>query len=692
MHGITTTNRQSGLLSQLESHRLRLFPLLFSALILSACGGSNNNSASTTSSAISSSSSLSSAAISSSQESSSSILSSAISSLSENSLSSQANSSVALISYKVNITSGDDQLVLTNSAFAEPLVLNVTTATGAPAVGVTVQFSVKSGTGTLSAPEVITNSKGDASVTVVAGATEGALHINASVVGGNGTGSFRHTVVAPDASANQKATVYNNTWSTLSHEKGSANYAQVFNQTSVNVLEIEMTSAQWQSIRDDMKVVFGNDFGSTNNGGTPGGGVPGGGFPGGELPSGEFPGGEIPGGGFPGGELPNGELPDGEFPGGGGGLNFSSTDPAYVPVTVSYNNKIWKKVGFRLKGNSSLTSAWGSGNYKLPFRLKTTEFGDVYSAVKGQRFYGFKDISFSPGYSDNSLIREKLGSDLFRAAGIPAARTAFARVYINFGEGKKYCGVYTIVEVIDDTMVKTEFGNDDGNIYKPESTFANFVATEFEKKSNKDEADYSDVQAVITVLNSSLRTTNPAEWRKQLEAVFNVDHFLKWLAINTAIVSWDAYGRMAHNFYLYNDPQKKLTWIPWDLNMSLSGNPGVEASTSTGNIGGGISQGLSLSLKEVTNAWPLIRYLADDEVYYARYKEHMKAFNNGSFNQTELDAKIDQYYELITPFVVGENGEQTGYTYTTPDNFNAAKAELKTHIQERKALIPTFVP
>jgi hypothetical protein len=125
--------------------------------------------------------------------------------------------------------------------------------------------------------------------------------------------------------------------------------------------------------------------------------------------------------------------------------------------------------------------------------------------------------------------------------------------------------------------------------------------------------------------------------------------------------------------------------------MSLTGNPGIEVTSSTGNLGGQ-SQGLSLSLKEVTNAWPLIRYLADDEVYYARYKEHMKAFNAGSFSQADIDTKIDQYYELITPYVVGENGEQTGYTYTTAENFNAAKAELKTHIQQRKTLASTFVP
>jgi spore coat protein H len=688
MHVITTSaNKYSGLLSRLSLNKLCLLPVISSLLILSACGGDKSTSTAT------SSSSLSSAVVSSSLESSSESQSSLTS---QSSLSSQA-SSVALITYTMKILSGDDQLALTNSMLAEPLSLNVTTATGSPAVGVSVKFTVKSGTGTVSGSEVITDSKGNASVTVTTGAVAGALHINAGIVGGNGTASFRQTLVAADANANQKADTYNETWSVLSHEKGAANYAQVFNQTSVNTLEIEMTAEQWQSIREDMKVVVGNDFGSSGlpneqipEGGFSEGGFPEGGFPEGGIPEGGFPEGGIPEGGNPEGGNPEGGNPEGGVPG-GGGLNFSSADPAYVPVTVSYNNKVWKKVGFRLKGNSSLMSAWGAGNYKLPFRLKMNEFGDVYSAVKSQRFYGFKDLSFSSGYSDNSLIREKLGSDLFRAAGVPAARTAFVRVYINYGEGKKYSGVYTVVEVIDDTMVKTEFGEDDGNIYKPESTFAKFVATEFEKKNNKDEADFSDVQSVITVLNSDLRTTNPAEWRTQLEATFNVDHFLKWLAVNNAIVSWDAYGRMAHNFYLYNDPDKKLTWIPWDLNMSLSGNPGIEVSTSTGNTVG-LSQGLSLSLKEVTSAWPLIRYLADDEVYYARYKEYMAAFNNGSFNQANIEAMIDQYYELITPYVVGENGEQIGYTYTTPENFSAAKAELKTHIQQRKALISTFVP
>lgn len=119
-----------------------------------------------------------------------------------------------------------------------------------------------------------------------------------------------------------------------------------------------------------------------------------------------------------------------------------------------------------------------------------------------------------------------------------------------------------MVEVIDDTMVKSQFGEDKGNVYKPESTFQQFNVRQFEKKNNKKQANYSDVAAFVAALNDSIRLTQPAQWRANLEKVFNVSHFLKYLAINNVVSNWDTYGAMAHNFYLYNSPTKKLTWIP----------------------------------------------------------------------------------------------------------------------------------
>ncbi len=107
------------------------------------------------------------------------------------------------------------------------------------------------------------------------------------------------------------------------------------------------------------------------------------------------------------------------------------------------------------------------GIYKLAFRRKLDAFEDYYPQIKNQRRCGLQELSVSPGANDGTLIREKASADIFKDAGIPSSRTAFYKVYIDFGDGKKYCGVSTMVEVVDDTMINDQFDDDDCNIYKP---------------------------------------------------------------------------------------------------------------------------------------------------------------------------------------------------------------------------------
>ena len=436
----------------------------------------------------------------------------------------------------------------------------------------------------------------------------------------------------------------NEDWTTESHSNDVLpDYSVVFPQDKVNTLEITMTSADWTAIQSDMAAKSWGTFGKGNSGGQPGQG--------------------------------NGGA------GGGGGGNFGE-DPDYVAVTLKFNGKTWNKVGFRLKGNSSLSSIWKSGIYKLPFRLNMDKYEDDYPEINNQRLYGFKELSMSPGYSDNTLLREKVVADIFRAGGVAAAQTAFYKVYIDFGSGSKYCGVYTMVEVIDDSMIKTQFGDDKGNIYKPESYLSGFSTDDFEKKNNKTVADFSDVQSFVTALNSSLRQTNASQWRTNLEAVFNVDQYLHYLAINNTIVNWDCYGAMAHNYYLYNSPAEKLTWIPWDFNMSM---------TSSGGGNGGTQAAVTLGMTEVTNKWPLLRYIASDPVYYATYKSYVKDFAENVFIPTQLNATLDQYHNLIAPYVTGSEPEQTGYSnLSSATAFTSDLTTLKNHIVTRNQAALTF--
>jgi hypothetical protein len=420
-------------------------------------------------------------------------------------------------------------------------------------------------------------------------------------------------------------------WGEDTHSNdASPNYAVVFPQDEVNRLDITISQENWQAMLADMTSRYGEFGGSGQGRQNPGGG-----------------GGQNPG---PGG---------GQDPLDGGSLEDDDSNPIWVPVTIEFEGDSWTNVGLRFKGNSSLSSTWSSGNLKLPFKLDFDEFEDEYAEIDDQRFYGFKQLTLASNFGDSSFLHEKVAADIFREAGVPAAQTAFYQVYVDYGEGPVYFGLYTMVEVVDDTVIETQFSDDSGNVYKPDgrgATFAidTFSEDSFDKETNKDEADYSDILALYQALHAETRTTDPETWRAGLAEVFDVSGFLKYLAVNNVIQNWDTYGVMTHNYYLYNDPETGLlTWIPWDNN---------EAFTS------GKRQGaLSLSLDEVGSNWPLIRFLMDDPVYHAEYVKNVEAVVSGAFEPEMISARYQELHDLISPYVVGSTGEINGFSHLVSD-------------------------
>jgi spore coat protein CotH len=366
------------------------------------------------------------------------------------------------------------------------------------------------------------------------------------------------------------------------------------------------------------------------------------------------------------------------MPGGGPGETLDGTfDPIWVDCDFHFNGKQWYKVGIRVKGNSSLRTTYQQGIKKFSFKLDFDQWENTYPAIQDQRFYGFKQLNLNNNFEDKSLMREKVAGDLFREFGVPSAKSSFYEVYIDIGKGSQYFGLYTLVEEVDNTVLKTQFTDGTGNLYKPEGTAASFAAgswdtTDFYKKTNTASGDYKDIRALYDAINSSLRTSDSAAWRVLLEASINMDQYLKWLAANTVMQDWDTYGRMTHNYYLYNDPtQAKLVWIPWDNNEALQ----------DGKQGGAIN----LDLSGVTSQWPLIKYIASDELYYAQYKQYAKDFASTVFAPEKMTASYDFYYNMIK---TSATSEVSGYTFLRNgiSDFDAALSQLKTQVKQRYSL------
>lgn len=504
-------------------------------------------------------------------------------------------------------------------------------------------------------------------------------------------------------------------------------YDRVFAQDTVKRLDIRVTAEDWSRLTADMTEMAG-PFGSANTGGRGGGfnaqpdplaatacaglvegsacsfGTPvqtgrctllpmGTGLTCSALPGG---GGNPTGGNPPGGNPPGGNPPGGNPTGGNPTGNIARDDveflprtPVYIPATVTFDGLTFSNIGIRLKGNSSLLNSWQSGVEKLPLRLNADGLEDAIPDARDQTFFGFPNLNLTNNSQDASFLRAKVVGDLFREAGVAAARTAFVRVFFDRGQGVQYLGLYTLIEVPDEPMIEAQFGSGNGNLYKPNGTGARwtqFIAESFPKKTNQRDEDWTDVRDAIAVLNEP--RTSPAAWRARLEARVAVPSFLRWLALNTIIGNTDTYGGFSpHNYWVYGSPRHRdrLFFIPWDHDLAMNGSGLGGGPTGGGPVGG---SGLDLFHDSVNAQWPLIRYLLDDPVYRAAYRTQVEELLNTVFEPARLSARIQAEYARVAPYVVGAEGELAGRTFlASPDEFTQAISSLQAYVQSRGATV-----
>ncbi|KPK22483.1 MAG: hypothetical protein AMJ70_05920, partial [Dehalococcoidia bacterium SG8_51_3] len=302
-------------------------------------------------------------------------------------------------------------------------------------------------------------------------------------------------------------------WTEETHSNNiEANYEIVFPQDKVNQIKITIDPDDWKAMQANMTELLG-PRGTGQRGGPPG--APG-------LPPDRR---EMVPGNLP----PDGGVAP-RAPGIPGWIDMTSENPKWIPATIEFNGLTWTNVGVRYKGNSSLRSSWSRGSLKLPLKLDFDEFEDDYPEIENQRFYGFKQISLSNFFSDNTYMRDTISANLLAEAGLVAAETAYYEIILDYGEDPVNLGLYVAIEVIDDTVIDHFFSDDSGNIYEGDGpgvslapgTF-DLIKDSFLKENNNQEAHWSDIEILYSVLHSEQRTSNPEAWRESLESIFNVD-------------------------------------------------------------------------------------------------------------------------------------------------------------------------
>jgi spore coat protein CotH len=154
-------------------------------------------------------------------------------------------------------------------------------------------------------------------------------------------------------------------------------------------------------------------------------------------------------------------------------------------------------------------------------------------------------------------------------AGVPASFVGFAedgstsRMTV-----RRRRSMYTMVERVDRKYLANRYGqsSDDGNLYKAshaergpldlvyygeniEDYPTQNGLHSFEKVTNVEEADYADIIRLMRVIDG-VEYETPEDFAQALEQVFNVDGFLRYLAVVVTLGNWDIYPYTGNNYHI----------------------------------------------------------------------------------------------------------------------------------------------
>jgi CotH protein/lamin tail-like protein len=235
-----------------------------------------------------------------------------------------------------------------------------------------------------------------------------------------------------------------------------------------------------------------------------------------------------------------------------------------VRVVNSQTDTIIEDVAIRPRGNTSRSAV------KKSWKLKFNEF------IPGREVFGLEKLNLNGHQNDTSVIRGKLSWDVFNAFGVPSPRASMVRLVIN--DGSLVDDVYVNVEQIDDEFLAAWFGDDTGNLYQctykgeradlrfvapgDSSTYANLGNLTYELENDSGINQHADLADFIFFIESSDDATFAAEINDR----FNVDTFLRAMAVDCVNGQWDNIWYGANNYFLYLNPDTGIfEYIPFDM-------------------------------------------------------------------------------------------------------------------------------
>lgn len=320
-------------------------------------------------------------------------------------------------------------------------------------------------------------------------------------------------------------------------------------------------------------------------------------------------------------------------------------DFKYVHADLEFEGHVLRDVAVRYKGNGTFMESRNSIKRSLKI--------DLNKYVKGQKIAGESKLNLHNNVTDASWMNEVLSYRLFREAGVPAPRTSYAKVYVTVpGQyDKKYFGLYSIVEDVDNHFAQDRFGSKDGAIFKPvTSQLFSYLGDDWSSytQAYDPKTDPSDNEKRrVTEFSKFVTSASDAEFSATLAEYLDLEEFARFMSATVWLSTLDSILMMGQNFYVYLHPQThKFEFVPWDLDHSF------------GQFPMGVSQEereqLSV-LKPWRGANRFLERVFSTESFKKLYLATMKEFSKTIFVPERFAQQVNETAAAIRPAVAEES-------------------------------------
>ncbi len=298
----------------------------------------------------------------------------------------------------------------------------------------------------------------------------------------------------------------------------------------------------------------------------------------------------------------------------------------WFPATVTVDGETHTEVGVRKKGFVGSQS-----DTKPSLKLRFDKY------VDDQLLGGvMKRMTLNNSVQDPSMVNTCLSYRVFAAAGSPASRCNFATVTVNGAA----LGLYVHVEEIKKPFLARHFDDNDGNVYEGNvSDFTPIYRGTIEKKTNEDEDDWSDIDAVVVAL------LDPSDaGLEALDEIVDLDRFLSFWATEVLIGHWDGYAGDRNNYWFYREPEGRFVFIPWGpddtFHLRDDPNPFDEIAEPPPSV---------LALAAIANR------LYNHPDWRTAYADRLKHILDTAWDEDELLAAVDEMAAIVAQHALADD-------------------------------------